>query len=119
MRSMLIKAAFAAALPLFLAAPAMADETHDKLVAMCQAGGDKPETCECQVKALEENVDAKVLQVLAAMQDASASATTPEAAEKAMADALAAAGLTKEEFEKALGDAEAKVGPAMEACKAS
>ncbi len=119
MRSMMIKAVFAAALPLFLAAPAMADETHDKLVAMCQAGGDKPETCECQVKALEENVDAKVLQVLAAMQDASVSATTPEAAEKAMADALAAAGLTKEEFEKALGDAEAKVGPAMEACKAS
>jgi hypothetical protein len=119
MRLTIVKAAFAAVLPIFLAAPALADEQHDKLMAMCVEGeGEQAASCECQVKVLEENVDAKVLKAMIGMQEASKTATTPEEAEKASAAALAEAGITKEEFEKAMGDAMTKAGAAMEACKA-
>jgi transcriptional regulator GlxA family with amidase domain len=117
MRLSIAKVAFAAAIPLFFAAPALADEQHDKLIAMCTEGEPDPSSCECQVKALEENVDAKVLQAMIAIQEASKNAKTPEEAEKASADALAAAGMTMEDFEKAMGAAMEKAGAAMEACK--
>ena len=71
MRSILIKTAFAAVLPLVFAAPALADETHDKLLAACQANEADPSSCECRVKALEDNLDGKVLKVLVATMDAS------------------------------------------------
>jgi len=116
MRLTIAKAAFAAALPLFLAAPALADEQHDKLMKMCTENDPQPETCECQVKVLEDNLDPKVLKAFIGTMDA-AGAATPEEAEKAGKAALDEAGLTQEEFEKAMGEAMEKVNPAMEACK--
>lgn len=113
---LIAKVAIATVLPLFLAAPALAGENTDKLLEMCKADEPNPATCECQVKALEENVDAKVLKAMIAMQEASKTATTPEETEKAAAAALAEAGMTMEEFEKAMAASMEKVGPAMEAC---
>jgi len=115
MRSILIKAAFAAALPIFLAAPAMADETHDKLLKACQENEADPSSCECRVKALEDNMDPKVLKVLVATMDAS-TAASPEEAEKAGKAALDEAGMTQEDFQKAMEAAMPKVEEAMKAC---
>jgi len=117
MRIPFAKFAFAAALPILFTAPAFAGEHTDQLLAMCTEGEPDASSCECQVKALEDNVDAKILKVMIASQEASKSAATPEEAEKATAAALAEAGMTKEEFEKAFGDAMEKTGAAMEACK--
>ncbi len=116
MRFTIAKAAFVAALPLFFAAPALADETHDKLMKMCSENDPAPETCECQVKALEENMDAKVLKVFIATMEAT-NAATPEEAEKAGKAALDEAGMTQDEFNKAMEEAMAKIQPAMDACK--
>ena len=118
MRTTIAKIALSAALPLFLlAGAAAADETSDKLLAMCKAGDEKPETCECQVKAIVDNVDPRAVAVLVASGDAEAAADQA-AKDKIIADALAAAGITQEEFEKLMGEGSAKAGPAMEACKA-
>lgn len=119
MNRFIIKTAFALALPLAsFAGIAQADANADTLIAACKKSEPKPETCECQVNALVENADARYVQVLAAIMANEAAMGDPAAAEKVMADALAAAGLTAEEFEKLGTEAEAKVGPAMEACKA-
>ncbi|BCW89226.1 hypothetical protein sos41_23830 [Alphaproteobacteria bacterium SO-S41] len=116
MRSSIAKFALAAALPLFmLAGSAAADAIGDELLAMCKAGDQKPESCECQVKALTDNVDPKALAVLAATGKAE-NAATPEEKAKIIADALAAAGLTQEEYEKLLGEGAQKAGPAMAEC---
>ena len=75
MRTTIAKFALSAALPLFLlAGAAAADETSDKLLAMCKAGDEKPETCECQVKAIVDNVDPRAVAVLVASGDAEAAA---------------------------------------------
>lgn len=118
MRLTIAKVAFAAVLPLFIAAPALADEQHDKLMKACTENDPAPASCECQVKVLEDNLNAKLLKVFIATMEA-AGAATPEEAQKAGKAALDEAGMTQEEFEKAMGEAMEKVNPAMEACKKS
>jgi hypothetical protein len=105
------------AAPLFLfAGIAAADETHDKLVAMCVESGETAESCACQVDALVANVDPRAVAVLAASGGAS-KAATPEEGKKIVDDALAAAGITEAEFAALLQEGSAKAEPAMEACK--
>ena len=116
MRSFVSKLALAASLPLFmLAGTAAADETTDKLVAMCTASGETAAACECQVKAIVDNVDPRAVAVLVATADAE-KAATPEEKAKIVNDALAAAGITNEEFQKLMAEGSEKAAPAMEAC---
>jgi hypothetical protein len=118
MRNTIAKFALAAALPLFmLAGTAAADETKDKLVAMCVAGGDSAESCACQVDAIVANVDPRAVAVLVASAEAE-KAATPEAKQKIIDDALAAAGITQAEFQSLMEAGATKAGPAMEACMA-
>lgn len=114
MRKMIAALALTAAC-VILPGSALADEMGDKLLAMCKAGDPKPETCECQVKAMTDNVDAKVLEVLVATAGLPETATQADR-DKATADALAAAGLTQEEYDAKMKDGMAKAVPAMEAC---
>lgn len=116
MRLIIARAAIAVALPLFLVAPALADEQHDRLMKMCTENDPAPATCECQVKVLEENIDAKTMKTFLAVIEAE-SAATPADAEKAAQAAYDEAGTTKEEFEKAMSPIWEKIGPAMEACR--
>lgn len=119
MNRLLLKTAFILALPLGgLVGVAQADATTDTLIAACKKNEAKPETCECQVKAITDNADPRYVQVLAAIMANEEAMATPEGADKAMKDALAAAGITQEEFEKLGAEAEAKLGPAMQACQA-
>lgn len=104
MRKLFIAAA--AALPLFFATTAHADETVDKLVASCKAAGEPAETCECQAKALVANADAKFIAVMLAQE-----------AGKTKEEALKEAGLTEEEYAKLEEEAMTKAMPEMEKCK--
>ena len=93
---------------------ARADETTDRLMALCKQNEPKPETCDCQVKAILESADPRVVTVMLAL-----SAVPPsQGNENTMADILKANGLTQEEFDRLSKDAEAKAGPALEKCKA-
>ena len=95
-------------LPLvFTAGVAQADEKLDKLVELCKAGGEKPESCECQAKAIIDNADPRVVTVLIAVQSG-----------KSEEEALKEAGLTQEEFAKLMTEADPKITPALEACTA-
>ena len=114
MRSLILSAAFAALA--FGAAPALADDAAD-LIAICKAEDPAPETCECQVKVIVENADARLIKAMIGMMKASR-ADTPENAEKAIANALAEAGLTQEEFDRLSQEADAQIGDKMDACKA-
>lgn len=117
MLSRIFTFALAAALPVIaLTGGASADATGDKLLAMCKAGDEHPETCECQVKALTDNVDPRALAVLAATGEAETAASEDEK-KKIIADALAAAGLTQEQYEALLAEAQEKAGAAMAACQ--
>ncbi len=117
MRLMIIKAAFVAALPFALAAPALADAQRDQLMKLCTENEPDPSTCECQVKALVENIDAKILKVYLAMVDGGEDDTIEQVEARTKA-ALEEAGMTEEEFQKAMEEAMPKVEPMMEACKA-
>lgn len=115
MRSFIRRSALLA-LPL-IALCGSATANADKLLEMCKAEEEKPESCDCQVKAITDNADPRYIQVMVAMLEAM-QANPPADPQKAMTDALAAAGLTQEEFTKMQTETESKIGPAMEACKA-
>lgn len=101
-------AAAVTVLPLvFTAGVAQADATLDKLVEMCKKNDDKPDTCECQAKAIVDNADPRVVTVLLAID-----------AGKTEEEALKEGGLTQEEFGKLMAEADPKITPALEACKA-
>lgn len=113
---LIAKVAAAAVLPILFAAPALADEQHDKLLAMCSEGEPDPSSCECQVTAMEANVDAKVIKVIIAMQEAT-KAEPPVDPAKANEDALKDAGLTQDEFNKLMEEGMTKSQGPMDACK--
>lgn len=119
MTKLIVKTLFAAALPLLtFAGAAQADDPSAVLLATCQKSEAKPETCECQVKAIVDNSDPRYVQVLAYILSHEADIGTPEGLEKVTADALAAAGITQEEYTKLEAEAQAKAGPLADACKA-
>lgn len=95
---------------------ACADETSDKLVAMCKSNAQE-KNCECQVKVLIDNADPKLVSFLLAMAEGSAKAKSPEDKMNVMKDALKAAGLTMDEYEKLQAEAQIKGKDAMAACK--
>lgn len=104
--SFLIAAATSLALVLGAGA-ARADEALEKLSQMCKDAGEKPETCDCQAKAVIDNVDAKVVQVLILQHEG-----------KSEEEAVKEAGLTIDEYRKLQEAATPKLTEAMAACEA-